>query len=142
MIQVRTSYRVLGTLPYKLCGPENCSPVLIIRTTFLHAHAFRQLITKMKFIFMDICTRIGYESPLTGFLRSFSAVRTSYRIRRNMKVADRACWFVWASSSSVRACWFMWTSSSSVTVREEREIRTSENRDSRRIFERKGQKNT
>jgi len=35
----------------------------------------------------------------------------------------------------------MWPSSSSVTVREEHEMRMSENRVSRRIFERKGQKN-
>jgi hypothetical protein len=120
--------RPLGSLHWNLCSPENCSPVLIIRTTFLNVHAFRQLITKIKFIFMNTCTRTGYESSLTGFLSSFTAGRTSCHIRRKMKVANRACCFIWEPSSSFN-------------VREEHEMRMSENGVSSRIFERKGHKN-
>jgi hypothetical protein len=50
--------------------PDNCSLVPIIRTTFLNVHAFRQLITKRKFIFMNTCTQTGYESLLVFCDRS------------------------------------------------------------------------
>jgi hypothetical protein len=50
--------------------PDNWSVVLIIRTTFLKVHAFRPLITKRKFLFMDTCTQTGHQSPLVFSDRS------------------------------------------------------------------------